>query len=765
MKRGALGDGFIMGTNYNSVGGLHSIRWSTDNLSMYIEPATGVKTGWTTTAVFRDPSAWYHVVFAFDTTQASVADMCKIYVNGVLQAITIFNYNASYISQNANGLINGTTLHTIGSGRTVYGYYFDGYMAEVNFVNGQALTPSSFGAYDAVTGVWQPTRYTGTYGTNGYYLKFASTGSQAALGTDSSGNSNTWTVNNFSVTAGTTYDPMVDSPTVGSLASNYGVFNPLKNGGGSITNANLQFTANTVANQAAFGSMAISSGKFYFEAYLNQGSPTGNAMIGVYDAAGAVNTSWYAATLGWALDSNADGNFYKRHAGTAVSYGARTNPATAMVAVDKDSNKIWFGYNGTWFASGDPAAGTNAAYTDLGSVAAVTVAAEVYANQGSSDYVVLNCGQRPFTYTPPTGFVALNTYNLPTPTIANGASYMAATVYSGNSSTNNINNGTNTTTAVSFKPDFVWVKNRGNAVAHYLSNSVTGAYQVLFSNLTSAEYNGTSNSDGVSTFNSNGFRLLNGTNALNYNQTGYSYVAWQWLAGAGSSSTNTAGSITSTVSVNATAGFSVVTYTGTGANATVGHGLGVAPSMILVKSRNITVGFVVGHTSLPWPNGYLQLYSTNGAGSASTVWNTSPTSTVFGLGTDLATNYNSSATYVAYCWSAVAGYSAFGSYTGNGSTDGPFIYTGFRSRWIMYKRTDSTGNWQLFDSSRSPYNDANTELFPNLANAEYTGANASHDIVSNGFKLRTVDADRNASGGTYIYAAFAENPFKYALAR
>jgi len=207
-----------------------------------------------------------------------------------------------------------------------------------------------------------------------------------------------------------------------------------------------------------------------------------------------------------------------------------------------------------------------------------------------------------------------------------------------------------------------------------------------------------------------------------------------------------------------------VTYTGTGANATVGHGLGVAPSMILVKARNISsVGFVVGHTSLPWPNGYLQLYSTNAVGSASTVWNTSPTSSVFGVGTDLGTNYSSSATYVAYCWSAVAGYSAFGSYTGNGSTDGPFVYLGFRPRYILWKRTDTTADWGVIDTSRDPYNTTGYDLTPNAASAE--GSGYTVDFLSNGFKIRLTATRINASGGTYIYAAFAENPFKYALAR
>ena len=346
--------------------------------------------------------------------------------------------------------------------------------------------------------------------------------------------------------------------------------------------------------------------------------------------------------------------------------------------------------------------------------------------------------------------------------IPNGLTVMDATVYTGDgTSTRSITN------SGSFKPDFVWVKNRSTGDYHILVDSVRGGSNVVYSNATLAEaaspiYGYTSG------FNSNGFVVSSGTSPTNgtdsVNKSTQAYVGWQWQAGQGSTSSNTNGSITSTVSVSTTAGFSIVTYTGTGANATVGHGLGVAPSMVIVKCRTQGVGYnwAVYHSALGATQ-FTLLNLTNAAATASTVWNnTAPTSTVFSLGNDGAIN-GSGQTFVAYCWTPIAGFSQFGSYTGNGSTDGPFVYLGFRPKFVLIKRTDTTSDWVTIDSSRAPYNAVSPYLVVNTSAAEntYTG----WDIVSNGIKLRNTDAGINASGGTYIYAAFAENPFKYANAR
>jgi hypothetical protein len=345
---------------------------------------------------------------------------------------------------------------------------------------------------------------------------------------------------------------------------------------------------------------------------------------------------------------------------------------------------------------------------------------------------------------------------MPTPTIPAGNLYMNATLYTGTGGTQTVSNGV---AGQSFQPDMVWIKSRSAATDNKLTDSVRGATKALISNTAGAE---TTDTNGLTAFGTSGFTL--GTDTT-YNNNAATYVGWNWKAG-GTAVSNTAGTITSQVSANTTSGFSVVTYTGNGsAGATVGHGLGAAPSMFITKQRNGGVGsdnWQVYHTSL----GNTQrifLNLTDAASTTSAAWNnTSPTSSVFSLGTSNAGNGNTN-TYVAYCWAPIAGYSQFGSYTGNGSTDGPFIYTGFRPRFILFKKTNTTGNWIIYDSSRSTYNLTNLVLFPMANDAESTTDGA--DFLSNGFKLRSVAGTTNASGGTYIYAAFAENPFKYANAR
>ena len=309
------------------------------------------------------------------------------------------------------------------------------------------------------------------------------------------------------------------------------------------------------------------------------------------------------------------------------------------------------------------------------------------------------------------------------------------------------------------QPDFVWVKGRSGATDHALYDSVRGTTKDLVSNATSAE---TTQATGLTAFGSTGFTV----GALaKMNTSAATYVGWQWKGG-GTPVSNTSGSITSSVSANTTAGFSVVTYTGTGANATVGHGLGVAPSMIICKNRGSVTAWTVGFTysGFTWTTDYFQLNDTGAkrTDGAGTVFSAVPTSTTFAIGSNF-----SSSNFVAYCFAPVAGYSAFGSYTGNGSSDGPFIYTGFRPRFILVKNASRAIPWEIFDSSRNTSNIANSYLLPNASNAEASDNIEGLDFLSNGVKIRGVSTSYNnhTSGDTYIYMAFAENPFKYSLAR
>jgi len=338
------------------------------------------------------------------------------------------------------------------------------------------------------------------------------------------------------------------------------------------------------------------------------------------------------------------------------------------------------------------------------------------------------------------------------PTISNGGKYMQAVTYTGTGATQTI--------TVGFQPDLVWIKSRSAATDHKLTDSVRGVTKALISDTTGAE---TTDTNGVTAFTSTGFTL--GSDSV-YNTNGATYVAWCWQAGQGSTSSNTSGSITSTVSVNTTAGFSVVTYTGNATTgATVGHGLGVKPAMVILKTRAGGIeGWPVWQKSLASESYFLRLNETSATyTSLSNRW-TAFSSTTITLGNNTETN-GSGYTYVAYCWAEIAGFSKFGSYTANASTDGPFIYTGFRPKYILIKGSVAGNNWVTLDTSRSTYNQVAAYLLPNVSNAEGTAGDYI-DILSNGFKIRDSGSDVNySSGATYIYMAFAENPFKNALAR
>ena len=336
-------------------------------------------------------------------------------------------------------------------------------------------------------------------------------------------------------------------------------------------------------------------------------------------------------------------------------------------------------------------------------------------------------------------------------TIDDPSAYFQTTTYTGDGNDDRqVTNSGNS----DLQPDWIWVKNRSDAFNHILQDTsrglTTGGY--LASNQTQAESGATTVL--IKTATSNGFTV--GTSgAVNANTD--NLVAWQWKANAGSTSSNTDGSITSTVQANTTAGFSIVTWTGTGSAGTIAHGLGTTPSIIISKNRDESQSWIIGSNQL---TNYEHVIKWNDSGAAQTSSNkfnsTAPTSTVFSVGTGVATN-GSSDKVVAYCFSDVKGYSKIGSYTGNGSTDGPFVYTGFKPAWLMIKRTDSTGNWFMFDNKREGYNPDNDRL---IADTNLTEADPGEsDLLSNGFKMRFTSGNVNASGGTYIYMAFAEHPF------
>lgn len=745
VKRGTLGAyGTPFQTWSSGSGSTTFFFMNTDALQFYSENSSTNTMAFTTTQVFRDPSAWYHIVIAVDTTQATNTNRVKIYVNG--SQVTAFS-TATYPTQNLDTWVNNNNLHGFGRNLTNNGDHFDGYMTDVYLIDGQQLTPSSFGETDTITGVWKPKAYSGTYGTNGFYLKFTdvatTSGSNAGLGKDFSGNGNYYTTNNISVTAGATYDSMTDVPTLTSATvANYTTWNPLTYRTSYPTtyaDGNLKATfSSNVAYQTAYGTIPVFSGKYYWE--VTVGAVGSGTLIGISQAVYINDTS--------TLDKIYSNTGSISGGGSGSSY---TTNDVIGVALDIGGGTVTFYKNNTSQGS-----------ASLGSLPASGWTPYAYGYNGS--VVIGNFGQQPFVYTPPSGYKALNTYNLPDSTIVAGNKYMDVALWTGTNSTGNL-----TVSSLNFKPDLVWSKIRNNTFNHQLTDSNRGVNKTLISNSTAAE-DTTNISGAIASFNSNGFTANAGSSDNWYwNYLNGTYAGWAWQAGQGTTSSNTSGSITSTVSVNPTAGFSIVTYTGTGANATVGHGLGVAPSMVIVKNRTTggSGNWLVYHTSIGAGN-YLQLNTTIASTSDSQVWNsTAPTSSVFSLGTS-GTSNNSGTNFVAYCWSEIAGFSKFGSYIGNSSTDGPFVYTGFRPRFILIKCTSSGYDWVIYDTATATYNVISNNLWANLSNAEYSSTASTAllvDTLSNGFKIRGTNTEVNNNGLTYVYAAFAENPFKNSLAR
>jgi hypothetical protein len=643
--------------------------------------------------------AWRHIAIVYDGTNR------KIYTDGTLQNTTAFTTTRSY-----------TTLY-IGERSDAPGNTYQGYMQDFRIYKGIA-------------------KYTGNF-TLPSYSPSTAAGNDSLVDVPTNG-------------------AQTDTGVGGQVRGNYCTLNPLESAN-TLSNGNLDVTSGSASWKISASTIYAQTGKWYCEFTLNavQGYP----QIGVYAAGSTFATSGQMGTsaTGYAYNSF-NGN--KINNSSSTSYGnSWTTGDTIGIAYDLDNGALYFSKNGTWQNSGVPTSGaskTGAAFS-LPAGIFYTVAISAYGSDAGS----FNFGQRPFAYTAPSGFKALNTANLPTPAVVKSNTVFDTVLWTGNGSSQSI------TLPGGFSPDLVWLKQRSDNEWNALFNTIVGATTRLFSNSTSAE---ATNAQTLTAFNSNGFSV---GNTAEVNRSSSTYVAWAWDAGSSTVTNNTAGTITPTgVRANATAGFSIVTYTGNRtAGATVGHGLGVAPQMIFIKSRAVSgFGWRVYHLSVGNTK-YLQLNGTDAATTFSGDWNnTTPGASVFTLGADGGSgNYptNDTTTYVAYCFAPVVGYSSFGSWTGNGSADGPFVFTGMRPRYILWKRTDSTSDWTVLDAARDTYNYAEKQLVPNTSGAEQVtgGGFVRIDFLSNGFKLRGSDIYMNANNGTYIYAAFAESPFNYARAR
>ena len=1042
------GGAYIDGLLYISDG---TIRWT------FATNSTTYTGNLHTTQVLRDPSAWYHVVVAVDTTQATSSNRMKMYING--EQVTSFS-TETYPALNDQSILNTTVSHAVGR-REYHNEYFDGYITEVNFVDGQALTPSDFGETDSTTGVWKPKEYEGTYGTNGFYLPMKET--QQATGFNTvlyTGNGGTQSISNVgfspdliwskvrsSTGSNTLFDTIrganywletnttdaeenransltsfdSDGFTLGSDArSNYSGrtyvawcwdagSSTVSNTDGSITSSvranpatgfsvvtytgnavagatvghglssnphviivknrsaasdwlvyhhentanpetdflRLNTTATTTDNNTVWNDTAPTSSVFSIgtaggvntssnnyvaycfsevSGYSKFGSYTGNGSVGnsvtglgfepafllIKNATdlGGSGESWYlydnardpvdtryhklnpngssaesTSTVNNLVDFDSDGftiqstNAGLNYNGDTYIYMAFADTRDAQFNFDASGNKnnwtpnninsnassettydimndvatltdedtanfatmnpLYIHVNGyalPTFSNGNltveapasnvfrwarasifPTSGayyyemyvdtygsnstaiqvnTGSTYTsytggngdiivngssvgtystwttgdtlgvaldiDNGDVTYYKNGTQVYTTSSQTydgevkighftDYggkVTYNFGQRPFQYTPPTGYKKLNTYNLPDSTIKDGSQYMNTVTYTGNGDLTS-----HPITGVGFSPDWIWIKRRDGANSHQTYDSVRTLGYVLSTDKTNAEADETSKFVSID---SDGFTIK--SNAGSHNLLNATYVAWNWRGSDSSAVSNTDGTITSTVSANTTSGFSVVTFTGTGATGTVGHGLSQAPELYIRKSRSNAENWFVYTTVIDGSLDYLHLNLTNAkADSGASL----PNASTFEVGAGEANGE----TLVTYCFHSVEGFSKIGTYTGNGSSDGPFVYTGFRPAFVLFKRTNSTSNWIIFDQTRGLYNLNDNYLYANAAGAEGTSASSGVDLLSNGFKQRNTYTDANISGSTYIYMAFAENPFKQSLAR
>ena len=604
----------------------------------------------------------------------------------------------------------------------------------------------------------------GTVNTSGgsyIYMAFADTRDNQ-WNFDASGNKNNWTPNNINSNASseTTYDIMSDVPTLTNEdTGNYATWNFVHSNTAAAykQDGNLT-TLDDASNTETRSTISVSSGKWYAEYTLlvvGAGSSYSHWGVSKVDSVLTTYIGSNANTWGFFL-----GDGRSRHnASDNLSYGTGASVGdTIMCALDMDNNKVWWGKNGTWFSSGDPVAGTNAAYTN--------VTGNICFSVTPRDKSSVNFGQRPFKYTPPTGYKKLNTYNLPDSAVVDGSEYFDVDTWTGT--------GLSTDIQTPFSPDFVWIKDRSNARNHYLIDTVRGNDKTLISNLTDAEYTLTNT---ITSFNSDGYTILN--NAA-VNNSGETYVGWSWRGSDSTAVSNTDGDIAATVSANTTSGFSIVTYTGNGIASTIGHGLGVTPKVLIHKNRDVASDWLVRTTAIDgsWDNGYLNL--TNAFTGSSATANT----TTFSPGTGTIVNNNGS-NHVAYCFAEVEGFSKFGSWeTVNvgGIPAAGFVYTGFKPKLIIWKAADTSTaytSWGMQDTERTTYNNDDETLHTLWANATYaegargngssSGGLTSNgfqiDFLSNGFNIKGGGNDELASSGTYIYMAWAENPFKNSLAR
>ncbi len=762
--------------------------------------------GLETNSSFADSSAWYHVVWAFDTTQGTEANRVKVYINGVQRAYTDMNQHHGAVVQNRQLTINDTHPHWIGRNTNTTSRYMNGYLADFNFIDGTQYDASYFG--ETKNGVWIPIEPSVTYGTNGFRLQFKNTsvgsGSSSTIGADTSGNNNHFTSSGIAASD----CAMPDSPE-NNFCTMTDITFPLA-AKGTIAEGGLKLDATDHQVQTSTFSIPA-SGKWYWEVNFVKGHGGSDHIV---QYMGVMSSAIFHAEQD--ISSFGGGNYvgsYIRHlvgvsyiAGNDIYYSNFTATSTSnganesggfseangtgilSLAIDVDAGTLKYYWNNslvrtdsTLTANIEYFAHTNLtnsggniwqlAYFNFGqdsSFAGTKTAAGNTDANGNGD----------FYYAVPSGHLALCSANLPEPTIGPNSLTQAddhfdTLLYTGNNEVAQDIGG------LEFKPDWVWIKGRSYTDHHALFDSSRGVGRILYTN---GNYTDDSAVNTLDEFRSDGFGVGTDANAGLVNTDSNTYVAWNWKANGGTTTTNDAsatgvGNIDSVYQANTDAGFSIVTYTGNGTNNTdlgIAHGLGRTPKMVWVKNRSTAKNWQVYNSNLSADGTYgikNIFLDTGGAEDAYSDYIKSSNSNIFTIWSDASdgvgrVNKNGD-NYVAYCFAEKEGYSKIGSYTGNGNANGTFVYTGFRPAWVMLKNIARSADWRINDVTRQDRNNAGYSsahlLLANSTSSEITNE-YDIDFLSNGFKLRSGDVYENGSGESFIYMAFAESPFKYANA-
>ena len=716
-----------------------------------------------TNGSLNDTSAWYHVVLI------SESNTTRCYVNGVKQDHT-------------GATPEGSSYMTIGSNSdSGMDDALEGYLAEVIMLDGTVVGHTTtdgkdiineFGRYNE-DNVWVPKKIEFTasqYGAKGFRLQFNDTSN---IGDDSAptgtghASANDFTATGFTTTAISTSNFDNDVDYKDTPTSNYSVLaSNAKKNNGELVDAGLGFHSDAGSEwRSALSSQIIDSGKWYWEVQDNQNE----IFLGVADSRFWSELHTYnGAYPGNSADNYSlgyytnNGTKYKA-GGTTAGYGpSGTDGATYMVAWDADTGTIWVGKNGTWNSSAtqseiEAGTTTNAMYT--GETTGNQYRAIVsHAYTTASDRAKVNFGQRPFQYTQPSGYKALESNNYPEPTIKKGNQHFGVLTYAAPGSpsypiTINGSGGNNGSGELDFggQPDLVWIKMTNGTQNHIIFDTVRGKTKSLRPSQNIAEVTNRSNFD----FTTNGF-IISAADGETYQQND-SYAAFCWKGG-GTAVSNSNGSETSSVSANTTAGFSIVKWTPDDAAGTVGHGLSQAPEMILLKGLDSSSWYVYHHANGATHTHYASLSTDTEFAASSAIWNnTAPTSTVFSVGS-VGNAGRGGADAIAYCWHGVEGFSKFGTYRGTGSDNGAYIPCGFKPAFVMIKGRSNAGNWNIYNSATTPSNPADKLLRANIDNASEAASGNNIELLSNGFKCAGLNVNINETYH-YVYMAFAEHPF------